>query len=414
MEKNMFRKTAVSCLLFAFFSLSVCASALNIGYAAGGNPSEDIDSFAVSCLDTVFSLLPPSQELTGINYARYLEETERQVLEAVHDDYAAERENGESSPSSYCPYYEGDENFILIPVDVGDEFLSSRDPAMLEHVSRIASLDLFFAFISSSEDGISSLDVYMYAGGKITELYSSLYVDGTLENELPSLMASVISVFAPSYVLVNVQNFTNAHFFIDEETEVFPYSSWLLLPSSVTGMRISAAGYYDMNAEIAPGEDGTAVIDGELKSIPGGSITVTAHPYSADASLFAVELPKLPQTLSFESGALIMSVSSEGFESENLQITPGTSFYSVTLKPQWMAEDGRVRDAKEEMYTSLRNTILSFAMYVAASSIANIYPQTAGWINPVGTLSAGISVINLLDFIRDCFVYYDTARQVYM
>ena len=86
----------------------------------------------------------------------------------------------------------------------------------------------------------------------------------------------------------------------------------------------------------------------------------------------------------------------------------------MTLKPQWMAGDGRVRDAKEEMYTSLRNTILSFALYVAASSIANIYPQTAGWINPVGTLSAGISVINLLDFIRDCFVYYDTARQVYM
>lgn len=414
MEKNMFRKTAVSCLLFVFFSVSLCASALNIGYAAGGNSGEDVEGFAASCLDTVFSLLPPSRTLSDINYARYIEESERQVLEDMHDDYASERENGESSPSAYSPYYEGDENFILIPVDAGDEFLSLRDPAMLEHVSRSDSLDLFFAFISSSEDGISSLDVYMYAGGKVTELYSSLYVDGTLEDELPSLMASVVSVLAPSSVLVDVRNFTNAHFFTDDDTELFPYSSWLLLPSSVTGVRISAAGYYDLYADIVPSEDGTAVIEGKLQSIPGGSITVTAHPYSADASLFAVDLPALPRTLSFESGALIMSVSAEGFESENLQITPGTSFYSVSLKPQWMAEDGRVRGAKEEMYTSLRNTILSFALYVAANSIANIYPQAAGWINPVGTISAGISVINLLDFIRDCFVYYDTARQVYM
>ncbi len=407
-------KTSVLCLLFIFFSISLSASALNVGYSALGNGVDDIEIFSRTCLETAFLLLPRSDRLEDINHARYTAESDRAFLEYLHDCFVREREKGDFSLPEYTPYYEEEEKFLLIRTVAAEEFLSSRNMVMLEHVSRLHSLDVFFSFMISSEGEVSTLEVYMYADGKIEELFSSLYITGRLEEEMPSVMAEILSCFAPSHTLVSAEAFPSSRFFIDEATEVFPVSGWLLVPSSLSGMRICTDGYYDLQAAIKPGQNGVSYLEGSLTELPRGSITVTAHPYASQASLFGLEIPQLPQTLSFDSGVLIMTVSNDGFESEHLQLTGGSSFYSVTLKPQWMAEGSRVLDAKEDMYRSLRNTILSFALYVAAGSIANIYPQTESWIGPAGAISAGICVINLLDFVRDCLVYYDTARQVYM
>ena len=83
-------------------------------------------------------------------------------------------------------------------------------------------------------------------------------------------------------------------------------------------------------------------------------------------------------------------------------------------KPAALAGDDMVRQAKDEMYRALRNTLLSFGAYVIMSSVSNIYPQAAVWSGIASSLAAGVSVVNLMDFLHDCMVYYDSARAVYL
>ena len=66
------------------------------------------------------------------------------------------------------------------------------------------------------------------------------------------------------------------------------------------------------------------------------------------------------------------------------------------------------------MYRSMRNTILSFGLYVLMSTLGDIFPESASWTGVAGTVTAGISIVNLIDFLHDCLSYYDTARQTYL
>ena len=141
---------------------------------------------------------------------------------------------------------------------------------------------------------------------------------------------------------------------------------------------------------------------------------MTAYPWGTEASLFALPVASLPLTTSFQQSSVLMTLTSPGFAQESIQLTPQQSFYSVSLKPQWMAEDGRIESAKDEMYRSMRNTLLSFGLYVIMSSIQTIYPDQSAWTGIASGFAAGISVLNLADFIHDMLAYYNTAKQVYL
>ena len=156
-------------------SLPLAAGTLRVGLLADGG----LEDYAGGLLDRLFTLMPRVGRLEVVNYNRHQEAEARRQASAVHEAYAAEREVGVTTPASYVPYYESSPVYEIVPLSAPTDFIDSLDEAMLSHLSR--DLDLVFVFLDSPRDSLGGLEVWLYIEGRLSPIFSSLYVPGSLD-----------------------------------------------------------------------------------------------------------------------------------------------------------------------------------------------------------------------------------------
>ena len=371
------RKTVCLILLLSLSCL-LSASALRAGLAA--SPSAD---WAESVLTSFLTLLPANDELEELNRTNAEKKEVRDAEMHIHSDLAAERET-DYVPQEYQAYYLSDPAWEIVSLSVEEDFL--LDETMLSYYSLRDELDLIFVFTASEEGALSYAAVHVWCGGRTETVFDVLYRTQD-EEELPlQILSALAARFDPSLAVLDLTSYPSCRLFTQDDSEL--------------SLDFSSGRSYSVDAEPA--------------ALETGEVTVTAYPWGSEASLFALPVASLPLTTSFQQSSVLMTLTSPGFAQESIQLTPQQSFYSVSLKPQWMAEDGRIESAKDEMYRSMRNTLLSFGLYVIMSSIQTIYPDQSAWTGIASGFAAGISVLNLADFIYDMLAYYNTAKQVYL
>ena len=354
------RKTVCLILLLSLSCL-LSASALRAGLAA--SPSAD---WAESVLTSFLTLLPANDELEELNRTNAEKKEVRDAEMHIHSDLAAERET-DYVPQEYQAYYLSDPAWEIESLSVEEDFL--LDETMLSYYSLRDELDLIFVFTASEEGALSYAAVHVWCGGRTETVFDVLYRTQD-EEELPlQILSALAARFDPSLAVLDLTSYPSCRLFTQDDSEIPTASGYAFVPSDLDAVR---------------------------------------------PSLFALPVASLPLTTSFQQSSVLMTLTSPGFAQESIQLTPQQSFYSVSLKPQWMAEDGRIESAKDEMYRSMRNTLLSFGLYVIMSSIQTIYPDQSAWTGIASGFAAGISVLNLADFIYDMLAYYNTAKQVYL
>ena len=403
------RRALAVLVMIAGVSATVFAGTLDVGLVA----SQELSRSAHDIIGILLDLLPPSGQLEEYERLGGIRDSRRELDREYHESLAGEREMAESKAADENePYWQCDEPYRIIDLEAEEQFVSGHDESMLTYLTNANSLDILFAFWGEDDGQIASIDVYYYADGKVQDIFSTLYLSG--ESVEGRILSALVGSFSDGLVVLDVSAFPSSGF-LDAATgdEITSSGGYAIVDSSVTDIIVHRDGYHDLEIPVQV-EDGLAVISGNQEEEDIGLFTLVVNPADADASLFGVLVSSLPLVTSFDMGAVLMTLSKDGFRDENLQIGPGQHFQSVMLRPQWMGEDGRVKEAKDEMYRSMRNTILSFALYVVMTTIGDIYPQTATWTGVAGGISAGISIINLIDFLHDCLAYYDSARQTYL
>lgn len=404
----MRRLSVLLVLLCGVFALY--AETLNVGlYATAG-----LEDFSSEIVSTLFTLLPDNSRLERINYERHMRQREDSRDSQVHAALASEAEVPDAAADEYIPYSQCDPVWNLVVEEVDDDFITSRSLSMLDYTSLCDSLDLGIGFSSSPQDRLTLVEVFIYIEGRVEEVYSALCIPSRVEELAPEILSQLIAFFTRNHVLLQCASFARADLYDESGSPVPQYGGYAVIPRTTSDLTARRSGYEDLSIQVSVPDDALMVtLEGEMVMLPVGQVTVTAHPQGASARLFGLDVD-LPLTADFDSSAVVLSISLEGFRDENLQLTPGAGFHSVILRPQWMAGDDLVRQAKDEMYRALRNTLLSFGAYVIMSSVSNIYPQAAVWSGIASSLAAGVSVVNLMDFLHDCMVYYDSARAVYL
>lgn len=404
-------RRAVLLLAFMLSALGLCASTLQVGLVA----SPDVSSFASSALETLFSIMPPNGRIERINRARCEREAIAEQEKQIHSALASEREITLDDDFRYVPYYESGEVFSIVPIEADEGFISTPDENMLSYHSLSKGLDFIFIFSSSSDSTLDQLDVSIFLDGSVIELFSTLYIPEERDEILGRLTAEIVYYFDPSLILLDLRSFPGAAFYCDDmEDPIATSQGYALVKKETECIHVLKDYYEPLTISLDAHSERLVVLEGELVQAETGHVVLSAFPYNAQASLFGVDV-RLPLATDFDNGTVLLSIAQDGFKTENLQLTRSSGgFKSVVLRPQWMVEDGRVKEAKDEMYRSMRNSILSFGLYVIFSSISSIYPETSSWSDIAGFVSAGISIINLIDFIHDGFAYYDTAKQVYL
>lgn len=399
------RKTVCLILLLSISCL-LSASALRAGLAA--SPSAD---WAESVLTSFLTLLPANDELEELNRTNAEKKEVRDAEMHIHSDLAAERET-DYVPQEYQAYYLSDPAWEIVSLSVEEDFL--LDETMLSYYSLRDELDLIFVFTASEEGALSYAAVHVWCGGRTETVFDVLYRTQD-EEELPlQILSALAARFDPSLAVLDLTSYPSCRLFTQDDSEIPTASGYAFVPSDLDAVRLSAPGYEDLELSLDFSSGRSYSVDAEPAALETGEVTVTAYPWGSEASLFALPVASLPLTTSFQQSSVLMTLTSPGFAQESIQLTPQQSFYSVSLKPQWMAEDGRIESAKDEMYRSMRNTLLSFGLYVIMSSIQTIYPDQSAWTGIASGFAAGISVLNLADFIHDMLAYYNMAKQVYL
>ena len=403
------RKALGLFIMLVVMASSLAAGTLDVGLIA----SPSLSTFAHDALEVFLDLAGPSSRLEEIERLSGIRQDRRRLDIAYHESLAKERPMSEQEGSVYEPYWLCDEPFSIAEIECDEGFAVRRDESMLEHVMLSSSLDIVFVFLGEDDGQIASIDIYCYAQGQVEDLYSTLYLSGDLDER--AVIAAFVRAFSDEdLVVLDLGSFPSSSFVDSSTGEEIPFSGgYSLVKPSVTSLVIRREGYLDLEVPVVA-QDGVAVLSGKQVEEDIGLFTLVVNPSGSRASLFGVDVATLPLVTSFDMGAVLMTVSKDGFRDENLQIGPGEHFRSVMLRPQWMADEGRLKEAKDEMYRSMRNTILSFGLYVLMSTLGDIFPESASWTGVAGTVTAGISIVNLIDFLHDCLSYYDTARQMYL
>lgn len=389
-------------------SLPLAAGTLRVGLLADG----ELEGYASGLLDSLFTLMPRVGRLEVVNYNRHQEAEARRQATSVHEAYAAEREVAASTPAAYVPYYESSPTYEIVPLSAQTAFIDSLDEAMLSHLSR--DLDLVFVFLDSPRDSLGGLEVWLYIEGRLSPIFSSLYVPGSLDGLSAQVLAAMASFFVPSLCVLDSSAFPSSRLLDGQGNEIPMASSFALVDAGATAsVTVTGGGMADLAIPVdcQPGQ--VCVLSGGRLSLDEETVTLTAHPTGVRARLFGLDV-QLPLTTSFQADSLVLSLSAPGFDNAEIQLSGQGGFQSFTLKPQWMGSEALVMEAKDGMYRAMRNALLSFGLYVVTSSLATIYPETALWLAPVSTLGAGIGVVNLIDFIHDMLAYYDRAKDVYL
>lgn len=401
-------------ILILLSPLSLMAGPLRLGLAVAGG--EGLAEDAAACIDLVFSSISPSVAFEEAQRAREDAAWQRTLDMELHQALREEREPRSLEREAYIPYYETGTAYEIVTISAPDDFIASADSSMIAYNMASSALDAFFIFSVTDADGLDMFSISYTFDGGTEELYSSLCLPGTYEDLLPEATAVLLGHFSDGLGLVDLSSFPPSCLVLDEEGGVLEPAPGRLLVMEEGGhrLRIQADHYEPLDLSFSVAEGVVTVLEGGLVPLPEGAVTISATPADATLSLFGIEMPSLPLSASFQGGAVLATISKEGFAPTTLQLDGSQDFVSVTLRPQWMADEGRVREAKDRMYRSMRNSLLSFGLYVAMSAIGNIYSDAASWTDAFGVLAGGVAVVNLVDFIYDCISYYDTAKQVYL
>ncbi len=106
---------------------------------------------------------------------------------------------------------------------------------------------------------------------------------------------------------------------------------------------------------------------------------------------------------------LVVVAQKEGFASKTLQIQKPFKSIEVMLKPQWMAEPLLLQQRQKDFYTSLRNTMLVFGLYVASSTLSQTYDVANPLWQSLQVATSGFALVSTLHTIMNLAQYASLA-----
>lgn len=397
--------------------LSLCplaASTLRIGLCSF---SDDMSYATTSAIHLIGSRLAESERMLSINERRDRNEARRAYDTTVHTALDKDTAPGAEPEFFYLPPSGSNPVYELVEPEVTDDirsFVLSGDESALDYLLLRDRLDVLFIMKDAEEPQLREYTFQMYDGSAFIDVDSALIVKGQEDDYVDELATALIEVIGISYGLVSLEDFPAFVSVSEGEAVLLPIADRLLLSSGLHELVFSASGFATrtLSLEVVAGEE--LVPDGEMQPLPPLTFLIDSIPYGATVSLGGDEQFPLPAV-----GEMMMPViltgRAEGFQPLQLQMQNVPDVLTLELKPEWMAGEGRVTDAKKDMYSALRLALLSLGSSAVVMALNTVYPEVMSTYQvPLNTLTIGVSVLAILDFLHDAAVYYNTAREVYL
>ena len=284
--------------------------------------------------------------------------------------------------------------------DTENEFLMEGDEEAFSYVMLSDDIDLLIVS-DTAEDGLLT-DSTLWVNGK--EVYSSLYLSTDDDDQFYSILSVLLPyIKSPDTLIIPVNIPAVVSLSIDGNA-VTPLRSVIALEKGEHEMVYTSPRFERIEETVLVDKD--TVLSPEFVPLFSGPAFISSLPY--DAAIYYQGLPV--ENHMVEEGTVPFSIAARrsGFAPFSMQSTEITDTISISLRPEWMAENDTAERAKGRFYDNLVATLVMFGAFVATNSLSGIYTNVD--LAPVAVAFGGISLVQLTELLDAMFNYFQMAR----
>lgn len=392
----------------------LAASTMRIGLCS----FSDAFSYATtSSIHLVGRELVSSERMLNVNARRDRNEARRAYDSAVHTALDKETIPEAEAEFVYIPPQDSSPVYEVVSVELTDDirpFVLDADASALEYLMLRDSLDVIFIMKETEEVQLREYTFLMYDGSQVIEVDDSLVIKGQEDASIDDLTIALIEIMGIDYGLVSLEDFPPFVTVSEGGETLTARADRLMLSSGLHELTFTATGFEAVTLQLEVTKGSVLVPDGDMQPSQPQTFLIDSVPYGSTVSLGGDEQFPLP-AIGEMTMPVILTGRAPGFQPLQLQMQQVPNVLTLELKPGWMGSDGRVTDAKKDMYSSLRLALLSLGSSAVVMALNTVYPDAmATYKVPLNTITLGVSVLAILDFLHDAAVYYNTAREVYL
>lgn len=388
------------CTVFLLLATTLVAkeAVLRVGY----HSSQEVSLLEDVVLSSAKEVLALHQDLLSLAKERLEKDRDRAYLEKVHANY--KNDNWDDVERIEESYTIKDIEFVKV-----DDVEGAR-----EHVIKVNDLDLLLDLSGSIDGSLLEYSLTLSTIHESTVLVDTLSLLHQANDEREKILIALADHFLTEYSFIKLKDRpSNLTLSVDGVRSEIDDDLIYLTPGLHT-LSFSSINKVSQDVEVEIENKEIKPLSLVFTSLTFPSLELVSVPF--DALINIQGMDGVVGRYSTDSQVLPFALHSqrEGFADLNLQINTPLVASTLELRPKWMDNDDRMKDAKDEMYKALRNTILSFASYVLVSSLDTIYPDTfSSYSGPLKLTCGSISIISLLDFLYKSGKYYHSAEQTY-
>lgn len=284
--------------------------------------------------------------------------------------------------------------------DAENEFLMKGDEEAFSYVMLSDDLDLLI--VSKTEDDGLLSDHTLWVNGR--EAYSSLYLSSDDDEEFYSILSVLLPYLkSPDTIIVPVDIPAVVSLSIDG-SPVTPLRSVIALEKGEHEIIYTSPRFERIEETVDVDE--STVLSPHFVPLFSGPAFISSLPY--DAAIYYQGMPVVNHVV--EEGTVPFSIAArhDGFSPFSMQSTEISDTISISLRPEWMAENDTIERAKGRFYDSLIATLVTFGAFVATNSLSGIYTDVD--LAPVAVAFTGLSLVQLVELMDAMFDYFQMAR----
>lgn len=310
--------------------------------------------------------------------------------------------------------YERPDSFEVIKLERPVFFDFSATDESSTHLLKTEDLDILFV-LEGGFDGLLldyTISFYTLNGGKL--LTNRLMLANKAEEEFYPIMKILLASFSSSYSIIELDTQTSVSMIsVDSKSELL-INNHLILDHGFHTINLSFPKGREQTCELEIGEGEKQTLKVEDVELAVDKLSLFLIPHNAGIMLNGKSYdPSSLYEIEVEYPISILA-KAEGFHDLSYQQNTVSSSLHLELKPEWMGNGKLIKQAKENVYKALGNTLLAFGLYVGAVSLDNVYQGTfSSRIQPFKLTFASISIISLIDLIYKISGYYHTAEGLY-
>ena len=178
--------------------------------------------------------------------------------------------------------------------------------------------------------------------------------------------------------------------------------SHVLVPAGEHVITLSATGYVTRNIRLELAGGVTSTIAAKLSPILLSDLTITSDP-EADVLIGGVNIGKTPLTVESYSLPASIRLTREGYSDSVIGLTQKADKISVSLKPQWMADEDILKISKDDFYAAFARSLLIFGAKIVTRTLNNGDNKLLSGLDIAASGALTVSIVDMVGCLIDYY-----------